>query len=121
MKRGYGWHRDISQNHRKRNHVPESYRDTFIFTRDHATWECKVPNGAWLVTVCIGDSGHEQPGQWVKVEGNQIVKDEATSSGFFLEKTVKTNVSDGRLTIEIGKPGVSTNTCLNWISWKPAP
>ncbi|WP_298864124.1 FAD-dependent oxidoreductase [uncultured Gimesia sp.] len=120
-KRGFGWQRDLSQNHRKRNRLPESYRDTFIFTRNHDTWECKVPNGKWLVTVCVGDSGHEQFGQWVKVEGTQVVKEEATARGFFLERKVKIDVSDGRLTVEIGKLEAGTNTCLNWVCFEPAP
>ena len=118
--RGYGWRRDLSQSHRKRNRVPESYRDTFIFTRNHDVWECKVPNGKWIVTVCVGDSGHEQIGQWVKIEGTQVVKNEATATGFFREQKVQIDVSDGRLTVEIGKQGVKTNTCLNWICMEPA-
>jgi len=120
-KRGFGWRRDLSQNHRQRKRVPEAYRDTFLFTRDHATWECEVANGSWLVTVCVGDSGHEQIGQWVTVEGHQIVKEEATVSGLYIERKAKIEVSDGRLTIEIGQPDAKTNTCLNWICIEPAP
>lgn len=120
-KRGYGWRRDLSQNHRQRNKVPETYRDTFVFTRDQDTWECEVPNGTWLVTVCVGDSGHEQIGQWVTVEGKQIIKDAATIDGFFLEQSASVTVTDQRLTIEIGKSDSGTNTCLNWITFEPAP
>ncbi|MCA9015230.1 MAG: hypothetical protein KDA77_07840, partial [Planctomycetaceae bacterium] len=120
-RRGYGWHRDLSQNDRQRKKVPEAYRDTFLFTRDHDTWECKVPNGTWLVTVCVGDSGHEQIGQWVTVEGKQIIKEEATTDGAFLERKATVTVSDQRLTIEIGKPNAGTNTCLNWVMFEPAP
>ncbi|MFK7779384.1 MAG: FAD-dependent oxidoreductase, partial [Gimesia sp.] len=118
--RGFGWRRNLSQNQRKRNRVPENYRDTFIFTRDHDIWECKVPNGMWLVTVCVGDSGNEQFGQWVKVEGTPFIEDEATATGYFREKKVLIKVSDGRLTVEIGKPNAKTNTCLNWITLEPA-
>ncbi|WP_299465158.1 FAD-dependent oxidoreductase [uncultured Gimesia sp.] len=120
-KRGFGWGRDLSQNHRQRKQVPEAYRDTFLFTRDQDVWECEVTNGSWLVTVCVGDSEHEQIGQSVKVEGNQVIKEEATDGGSFLERKAKINVTDGRLTIEIGKSGAGTNTCLNWICIEPAP
>lgn len=120
-KRGYGWQRDLSHNHRQRNKVPEKYRDTFLFTRDHDTWECDVPNGTWLVTVCIGDSGHEQIGQWVTVEGTQIIKEASTADGSFLERKTSVTVSDRRLTIEIGKSNAGTNTCLNWVTFEPAP
>ncbi|WP_339733214.1 FAD-dependent oxidoreductase [uncultured Gimesia sp.] len=120
-KRGYGWQRDLSQNQRHRKKVPETYRDTFIFTRDHDIWECEVPNGTWLVTVCVGDSGHEQTGQWVTVEGKQVIKDEATNDGFFLERKTSVTVSDQRLTIEIGKSNAGKNTCLNWVAFEPAP
>lgn len=119
QKRGFGWSRDISHNHRHRNVFPESYRDTFLFTRNHDTWECKVPNGSWLVTVCVGDSGHEQTGQWVTVEGNQLIKDTTTASGAFREQKEKVDVTDGRLTVEIGKADAGTNTCLNWICFEP--
>ncbi|QDU07682.1 FAD-dependent oxidoreductase [Gimesia aquarii] len=120
QKRGFGWSRDIRHNHRQRKILPESYRDTFLFTRDHDIWECKVSNGRWLVTVCVGDSGHEQTGQWVTVEGNQVIKDVVTASGAFREQNVFVDVTDGRLTVEIGKATAGTNTCLNWICLEPA-
>lgn len=116
--RGYGWQRDLSQNVRQRKQVPETYRDTFVFTRDHDRWECTVPNGNWRVTVCVGDASHDQIGQWVSVEGNQIIQDLSTTGGSFQEKQIQVEVRDGRLTIEIGKSKAGTNTCLNWITFE---
>ncbi|MEQ9070963.1 MAG: hypothetical protein RLO18_29780, partial [Gimesia chilikensis] len=119
--RGFGWQQDLSRNVRERKQVPEAYRDTFIFTRSHATWECVLPRGSYRVTVCVGDVGHEQVGQWVTVEGNTLIEDQATVSGAFHEQSTTVDVSDGRLTIDIGKTGSTTNTCLNWIVLEPAP
>ncbi|WP_291167145.1 FAD-dependent oxidoreductase [Gimesia sp.] len=116
--RRFGWQRDLSQNVRQRKQLPEAYRDTFVFTRDHDRWECTVPNGVWQVTVCVGDSGHDQIGQWVTVEGSQIIQDLATTAGSFQESQVQVTVKDGRLTVEIGKPDAGTNTCLNWITFE---
>ncbi|QDV19478.1 FAD dependent oxidoreductase [Gimesia panareensis] len=119
QKRGFGWLQDLSQNQRQRKRVPEAYRDTFIFTRSHATWECTVPPGKYHVTVCVGDAGHEQTGQWVTVEGKPLMEDQSTVSGAFQEQSRTVDVNDGRLTIEIGKPGGTTNTCLNWVVLEP--
>jgi len=113
--RGHGWNANISDNNRRRNALPEAYRDTFLFTRNAATWECEVPNGKWHVTVCVGDSAHEQTGQRVTVEGISVIKDVTTASGWFLERTVTVDVKDGRLTIALGPQQPGHNTCLNWV------
>ena len=114
-KRGFGWKRDISDNHRRRGQIEGEHRDTFLFTRSHDVWELTLPNGRYEVTICVGDSGHEQTGQNVTVEGRETLRGIDTFSGEWLEKTVTVDVSDGRLTVEIGLPGSSTNTCLNWL------
>lgn len=119
--RGFGWQRDLSQNMRQRKQVHEDYLDTFVFTRDHDRWECVVPNGIWQVTVCVGDAGHDQIGQWVTVEGKQIIQDLSTVGGSFQKKQTRVEVKDGRLTVEIGKTKAGTNTCLNWLSFEPIP
>ncbi|MCB1062782.1 MAG: FAD-dependent oxidoreductase [Verrucomicrobiae bacterium] len=117
--RGYGWARDLSANQRRRNAVPEAYRDSFLFTRDHDIWECAIETGRYEVTVCVGDSGHEQANQNVAIEGNQIVDNETTGAGRFFETTTVVEVKDGKLSVTIGKPGGDTNTCLNWlVFWK---
>ncbi|MCB1230910.1 MAG: FAD-dependent oxidoreductase [Verrucomicrobiae bacterium] len=117
--RGYGWARDLSANQRQRNALPEPYRDSFLFTRAHETWECEVENGRYAIVVCVGDSGHEQAGQNVTVEGQAVIEDLFTATQRFHEATAEIEVKDGRLTVEIGKEGSSTNTCLNWLAfWK---
>ncbi|MEO8496514.1 MAG: FAD-dependent oxidoreductase, partial [Planctomycetota bacterium] len=113
--RGFGWDRDLSANNRRRDVYAEAQRDTFLFTRDAARWECVVPNGRWLVTICTGDSGHEQTGHRVAFEGVVAIEDEPTSAGQFIERTVTVNVSDGRLTMDLGPQQPGSNTCVNWI------
>ena len=112
---GFGWDKDISSNHRRRSVYPEAQRDTFLFTRDAARWECVVTNDHWSVTICAGDSGHDQTGHRVTVEGVEVILDEPTAAGRFIERTVTVEVSDGRLTIDLGPQQPSTNTCVNWI------
>ncbi|MFV1967480.1 MAG: hypothetical protein ACC628_18795 [Pirellulaceae bacterium] len=114
-KRGYGWNRDISENCRRRNVFPQPYRDAFLFTREYDRWECVVPNGTWVITVCIGDAAYQQIGQRVSVEKSAFVKDITTAAGRFLEKTVVVEINDGRLTVELGPQQPQHNTCLNWI------
>lgn len=115
LRRGFGWSRDISANYRRRRQMDGVYRDTFLFTRTHDVWELAVDNGHYTVTVCIGDSGHPQFGQNVTIEGRRLFEDHDTATGRFAEGTAQVEVTDGRLTVEIGKPGGSTNTCLNWL------
>lgn len=117
--RGYGWERDLSANQRRRNALPEPYRDSFLFTRSQDSWECEVENGRYAVVVCVGDSGHEQAGQNLKVEGRAVIEDQFTATERFHEASTEIEVKDGRLTVEIGKEGSNTNTCLNWLAfWK---
>jgi len=113
--RGFGWKTDISGNHRIRGRMAEAWRDSFLFTRSHAVWECALPNGTYTVSVCVGDSDHAQEGHNVTVEGTPVIESADTALGVFLEKTVEVTVSDGRLTMELGKPGGTKNTCVNWV------
>lgn len=115
----HGWQQSIEQNQRKRNHYSEAIRDTFLFTRSHDIWELQLPPGEYAVTVCIGDSGHEQVGQNVTIEGEAALRNVTTPAGQFLEKSCNVKVDDGHLTIEIGLPGATTNTCLNWLIVQP--
>ncbi|MCA8996836.1 MAG: FAD-dependent oxidoreductase [Planctomycetaceae bacterium] len=112
---GHGWSRSLENSHRQRGKTAP-LADTFLFTRSHDVWEYQLPNGRYLVAFAIGDSDHEQFGQNVTVEGVPVVRDVATPRGRFAEHRVEVDIRDGRLTLEIGLPGRSTNTCLNWVT-----
>ncbi|MAT16104.1 MAG: hypothetical protein CMJ46_12645 [Planctomyces sp.] len=112
---GYGWRRSLRDNHRDRGASTFTLKETFLFTRTHDLWEYNLPPGKYRVTVCIGDSVHEQFGQHVAIEGEQVLKDKTTRAGHFMELSEVVTVDDGLLTLEIGTPGGTTNTCLNWL------
>ncbi|MDF1741325.1 MAG: FAD-dependent oxidoreductase [Verrucomicrobiales bacterium] len=114
--RGFGWARDISANARVRNQMPEHERDAFLFTRKEDIWEVGAENGDYEVTVCVGDSGHGQKGQYVRVEGESLISNVDTTTGRFHEATATVSVSDGRLTVTIGRPGGGSNTALCWLA-----
>ncbi|MFT4586461.1 MAG: hypothetical protein ACI8QF_000542 [Limisphaerales bacterium] len=116
--RGYGWRRDLRANNRKRNAL-KGPRDSFVFTRERDVWECAVENGRYRVTLCVGDSGHEQSRQMAMVEGVAVFEEVFTVAGQFAEKTVEARVADGRLTLEIGSGESGSNTCVNWLRLEP--
>lgn len=112
---GYGWQRDLSQNTRLRNAVAEPVRDGFVFTRKQDAWECQLSEGRWRVLACLGDAGHDQPGQHLTVEGRQLLKHIDTAAGCFREVDLIVEVKDGRLTVVLGTPAGGSNTCINWL------
>jgi len=112
--RGYGWGRSLIDNHRRRQKAAP-LADTYLFTRTHDVWEYVVPNGEYFVELSVGDASYAQVGQNVTVEGESALRNRTTREGRFAEAGVKASVSDGRLTVEIGLEGSTTNTCLNWL------
>lgn len=117
--RGFGWDRDLAQSFRSRSVYAETYRDSFLFTREEATWEVAVQEGVeYKVIVCIGDAGHDQPGQYVEIEGESLFENVSTIAGAFLEKSTVVQAQDGRLSVKIGRLGSGKNTCLCWIVLK---
>lgn len=118
FQRGFGWGRDLTRNHRRRNSL-SGPRDTFVFTRETDSWECELPNGRYRTTVCVGDSGHEQLQQTVVVEGVVAIDHHTTASGAFQEAQVVAEVKDGRLTLVLGSGESGSNTCINWLLIEP--
>ena len=118
---GYGWNNDMTENTRHRQADSELLRSGFVFTRSEDVWQCKVDNGNWTVTACLGDSSHPQPGQHLAIEGAKASNETIdTDSGDFFEITETVLVMDGYLTITVGDQGGGTNTCLNWVIIEPA-
>ncbi len=113
--RKFGWQRDLSTSSRRRKTLPENIRDTFVFTRTRAVWELQIENGSWTVTACLGDAGYDQPGQRLNVEGVQLVDEESSAAGQFIEVSTTVDVTDGRLTLTLGPQKPGCNTCLNWV------
>ncbi len=114
-KRGFGWQKDLSNNTRLRGTSLGPLRDGFVFTRAQDVWECEVDNGKWRVYVCLGDAGHEQAGQHLRIEDTMVAEDVATSLGVFHETMTEVDVSDGRITLTLGTPAGGGNTTVNWL------
>jgi hypothetical protein len=114
-RRRFGWQRDLGTSSRRRRALPENIRDTFVFTRTEDVWEHSIENGSWQVTVCLGDAAHDQRGQRLSVEGVQLVDEEASPAGRFIEVSTTVEVTDRRLTLTLGPQQPGCNTCLNWI------
>lgn len=119
--RMFGWAEDLSQNTRRRYLERESEFDSFVFTRSKATWECAMPNGQYQVTICLGDSSREQPGQSATIEGVVAADNISTEKGKYFQKTVTVEVKDEWLTLEIGSGLEGMNTCVNWLKIVPVP
>jgi len=113
--RGFGWGRDLRSNSRRRNSLDGIQRDTFLFTREQDQWECEVDNGRYRITICIGDSGHEQLHQKVSVQGMALLDDVSTASGQFAEASIEISITEKRLTVNIGSKKARSNTCINWL------
>jgi hypothetical protein len=92
------------------------------------TWVMPVPNGQYLVTVCVGDHDHRHGPHRVVVEGVEIIHDVVNELGAFVEREdVPVVVRDGILNMEVGlgtapyrnvDPDGSTDTTINFIRIK---
>lgn len=118
--KGFGWRSDLSANTRYRKSGDDPLRSGFVFTRTQDTWECKIENGVWKITACLGDAEHPQPGQRLTLEDVTLAKNIDTQAGRFRELSSTIEVSDGALTMTIGLPEGGSNTCINWLVIEPA-
>ncbi|WP_196782386.1 FAD-dependent oxidoreductase [Bremerella volcania] len=118
---GYGWRQDLTKNIRERDIHDKPLASSFVFTRTEDVWECELPNGHYRLTVCLGDAGHEQLGQYLKVEGKVLAENLDTQSGRFAELVTNVTIGDGRLTLTLGTPKGGSNTCINWLVVEPIP
>ena len=109
--RGYGWDAPLVSRDRN-SQVPQAL-DTFVFSLLARTWELALPNGKYEVLVSVGDACCSQGPQRVIVEGATAINGKVTAAGEFVEKSAVVQVSDGRLTVQIG--GAGGNTMLNQI------
>ncbi|MFN3148382.1 FAD-dependent oxidoreductase [Bremerella sp.] len=112
---GFGWQQDLTKNIRERGVHEKQLANAFVFTRQEDIWECKLPNGRYRVSVCLGDAAHEQLGQNLQIEDTVIADHLDTQSGTFAELSADVTVKDGRLTLKLGTPKGGSNTCINWL------
>ena len=117
--RAFGWSKNLLQNTRLRRLDHGTVRDGFVFTRQQDIWECAVGNGLWMIHGCLGDIGHDQPGQNLQIEETIVAQNIDTSAGQFWEFQTEIQIDDGRLTLTLGKPNGGSNTCINWLVIAP--
>ncbi len=116
--RGYGWLANLSANTRQRNIYDETLRDTFVFTRQQDTWQANVEDGWYRVRLAVGDAGFDQGPQFVSVEGVEVLSGVLTGAGTYSEADQIVKVTDGKLTVAIGKANTADppqNTTINWL------
>jgi len=139
--RGFGWVRqdslsqathipiDITPNARDRNRIGVGQlQDTLIHmqyptsinngraVKTPAAWEYALPNGAYDVTVGVGDKPKYDSKHSINVEGvNAINRFQSRSKQEFKQATVEVDITDGKLTIDaIG----GMNTKINYLHIK---
>ena len=116
--RGYGW-TELPSGTRDRNNSlsPDQSYDTFSFARGVSIWEYDVPNGAYSVTVTVGDpySPDSALVQNVQVEGVSLIENESlTTATPWINRTITAEVNDNRLTLTFsGTDGTRTQIC--WV------
>jgi fibronectin type 3 domain-containing protein len=132
--RGYGWvvpgtgtPLDMTAMTRDRAGTAEAKLRTVILMQPTATqspngpgaWEYTVPNGSYVVTVGVGDSGFTDSTHRVQVEGQTVITGFApTTANPFSTATATVTVSDGSLTVDATG---GTNTKLTFVDIDKAP
>lgn len=83
--------------------------------RTPGSWEMAVPNGAYTVTLAVGDAGTAVDSRhWLNVEDQNAVADFVPTAGTKHRTATRTvTVRDGRLTLS---PQGGTNTKLNYVT-----
>ncbi len=81
---------------------------------EDASWELAVPNGAYQVTVAVGDAGTAvDSSNWINIENqNALAAFVPTTTDKFATATRTVVVSDGRLTLS---PTSGTNTKIDYV------
>ncbi len=127
--RGYGWTGPAEERGAARRAKPaDVLRATHVWagTRTRAAlWTARVPNGAYLVSVCMGDDRPQGP-HHVAIEGRVVIDAQVTAADQYLEiKDLPVLVKDGTLTIAVGghqKPSVGkgADSTLCWLHLRHA-
>jgi hypothetical protein len=94
------------------------------------TWRIELPNGRYLVKVCVGDPTWEQGPHHVAIQGQQVINMAMTNPPkSFLDPACVVDVKDGTLVMKVGGyPGPakspadgSKDTILNYLVIRRVP
>ena len=115
---GFGWLEGVVGS-RDRGSGTALLRD-FVMT-GAATFAVDVPNGAYVISVQMGDATNAHDDMAVILEGVQAAV-VSTSKGQVHARTYRTVVSDGQLSVRlVDLGGADANAVINGLSIAPAP
>jgi Secretion system C-terminal sorting domain len=94
----------------------------FVFSSLAKTFEAKVTNGSWRVTLTFGDVTNPHDNMQVKAEGQTKLTGVNTAVNQFITETFIVAVTDGKLSLEFSdQGGVDKNWIVTriWLSKEP--
>jgi hypothetical protein len=98
---GYGWASTTGLDWRNRTGPSSLLRD-FVFTTDSAEFRVDVPNGAYQVTVRVGDFIAAQVPMNIVIEGTSAASGLTTATaGSFIDVISEVEVVDGQINVQI--------------------
>jgi hypothetical protein len=108
---GYGWTSTSGLESRDRGTPSDDLKRDFVMHASAArTFRDDVPNGAYAVTVTMGDSSYAHDNMVVKANGATVLPDVDTAVGAFVVNTFNVTVSGGSLSLEFSDAGGSDPT-----------
>ncbi len=109
----FGWSRDHRDLVRNRMTESDFLKDSVCHFHAGSRWEIEIPNGKYLVTVCIGDALFSSI-YTLNVENVTYWHATGLSAGQFLTETKEIYVNDGVLTLDSGY-ATDIQTRINYI------
>ena len=109
----YGWNSSHAQEMRQRKQGADLRLTTLCQVRPGGRWEIAVPDGAYSVTVGIGDGGYPST-YTVNVAGVNYWQDQYFDAAQFTSQTRVVDVTGGRLTVDQGGGGAGS-TRINYL------
>jgi len=112
---GFGWYQEIDSSNLVEHNSslsPDTAYDTTIYVTPDSVWEVDVPDGNYLVTVCVGDPSAPRGLHNLQVENVPIVKSERLDKkALWIEREINVDVFDGRLTLTFTDSKIPVRLC----------
>lgn len=117
----YGWASANEANMRVRNSTnsPDARYDTHGKFSRTQKWELKVANGTYDVRLVAGDAQDAGSLQQFNVEGKGAMDARTQGNNYWVERSIKVKVSDGKLTITSGAD--ASNNRLDFVEIRAVP
>lgn len=119
-KKDQGWDRDLRTMLRQRNVNADTLLDTLILVPNNgppATWTSPVKNGNYRITVSAGDPTLPQSNK-ITVEGVTVI-DASTEPNQFIKDERIFAITDGNVTITVGRGTGNLFSTLNYVNIIP--